>query len=344
MSYLPLLEQDQRDATIQGQKLELDQLNSELHQLKMPKAFESTVRAVETPKPISPTSPTVVQPKSHPLFTKSDPTRKGFSDLPGEIRNQIYALTLLSAKPLDMDSVEHDLATETYTRPNTVNAALLLVSSQLSVEASDIFFGNNKFVVNVPTTRSLPSPILRHTENVTIRIKYKNINTVVTDRVVHAIQLEYLMECAKILAHNENLQSLHIQLSEYSTAPINRDTIRQLIWPFLLFLKGVKNITFGRRRFCPDFTWHEAKDRDVLPPDMREVFLKRCGVEKEEDINTRRTQRTREEKLAGEMQMELDQGWLEDFKEVLELDKQWKLGCGKIEVWKGWEKSIKQKL
>lgn len=288
-------------------------------------------------------SPTIVWPKSHPLFKTADATKTGFSNLPAEIRNQIYDLTLLSDKPIDLDAVERDLATEEYASLNTANAALLLVSSQLSIEASDIFFGNNKFVVNVPTKVGLlPSPLLRYTENVSIRIKYKNVNSITADRTAHANQLAYLMECAKILARNTNLQSLHIQFSEYSTALVNRDTMRQLIWPFLLFVRGVKDITFSRRRFCPDYTWHEARDWDVLPPDMREMVRRKCGVQSEEDQKRWMVQwGERERRLAGEMQRDLDSGWLEDIKGVLELDKQWKLGSGKIEAWKGWEKSMK---
>jgi len=58
-------------------------------------------------------------------FTKIDASTTGFSDLPGELRNAIYDMTLLSDKLVELDAVDKDMGAHA-----GLNLSMLAVNKQ----------------------------------------------------------------------------------------------------------------------------------------------------------------------------------------------------------------------
>lgn len=116
-----------------------------------------------------------------------------------------------------------------------------------------------------------PTSTLMVAQKVHIVIVYQNLAGDSLNRANHGAQIKYLMEAAKMLGVNPKLKELSLQLSQRSCDPHRRESIINLIWPFLLFVGSIK-LTLTRRRWRPDNTWYEPSSNNVLPPDLERLF------------------------------------------------------------------------
>lgn len=91
------------------------------------------------------------------VFLKQDPSKKSFSDLPGELRNEIYRLSLVNSIPIVLDVLESKA--RVYYEDNNVKGAykpfreatisLLRTCKVINVESTPILLGENTFVIDV---------------------------------------------------------------------------------------------------------------------------------------------------------------------------------------------------
>lgn len=104
----------------------------------------------------SPCAPKQDAPATAVVFKKQDPSKKGFSDLSGELRNTIYRLSLVGSIPIALDVLNS--RTRVYYRDDNVvglykptldiTTALLQTSKAINIESTSILVGENTFVID----------------------------------------------------------------------------------------------------------------------------------------------------------------------------------------------------
>jgi hypothetical protein len=107
-----------------------------------------------------------------------------------------------------------------------------------------------------------------------IIITYSNLSGEESNIKNHANQIRYIMENAKLLGENANIDHLSLEFSDRSC---DRMTQMKWVWPFLLFMYGVKSISLTHRRWCPDNTWHPPTGHNVLIEDLVQLLHGKCG-------------------------------------------------------------------
>ncbi|KAE9983561.1 hypothetical protein EG327_005441 [Venturia inaequalis] len=91
------------------------------------------------------------------VFVKQDPSKKSFSDLPGELRNKIYGLALVSPIPIVLDVLEYKARVYyedynvrgAYKPYRNVAIALLRTCKAINAESTPILLGESTFVIDV---------------------------------------------------------------------------------------------------------------------------------------------------------------------------------------------------
>lgn len=90
------------------------------------------------------------------IFKKQDSSKKGFSDLSGELRNAIYRLSLVSSVPIALDVLNSrarvyyrdDNIVELYEPTLDITTALLQTSKAIDTESTSILVSENTFVID----------------------------------------------------------------------------------------------------------------------------------------------------------------------------------------------------
>jgi hypothetical protein len=311
--------------------------------------LSSSTRTI-TPQPSEP-KPSISLPKMA-AFTKRDPTKPGFPNFPLEVRDLIYNHAFTISTPIELDSTSNPTSPSTNANNKEIpNPSAFLTSRSFALEPSPMYFKQNRFTLTVPeyssfdeqyeilwrTVVGMPYPVklpprsLKYVRCVSVNINYRNVvaNRPISAKI-HEFQIIYLMETAKLLSQNENLEELNIQFSEYSNNPLRRTHLLHLIWPFLLFVCGVPEVTLSRRQFRPDGVFHPATSFNVLPPDMAEALLFKCRALPKGDCpycsdkNYVRSLRRLEKNLANEFDGDLQRGWMwESLRQALEVQSQY---------------------
>lgn len=147
------------------------------------------------------------------------------------------------------------------------------LNRHLWFECQSLFFAENLFTVDVPkklpkdSPRTQPSAFLQSAEKVFIIIHYRDLEDMgSTVREVHAMQLAYLMRAAKMLGSNTSLVELELTIQPNSYYDdCYCEPVRNLIWPFLLFVHDV-------RKFTVNLSYTEGSRRDLIQDNLKELL------------------------------------------------------------------------